>query len=392
MIGRQVVVLGHVLRAKIFVRRRVVRFKRVDHAALHRGHDLPARQLCDRHAQLGHQISSQTHGAVFEALQIVDRIHFFLEPTKRLREHREAHVTDNVEAHDVLRQLVVKLLTTALIEPRQHGGSGAAEDGASAKERRGFVFAVPIDGHRVGRVNQTVVDGIKHLKRSNNSAGRQHVDLEASSRHLLHPCRVVPRKVLPDVGVIPRRLHLDDDRRLRQHSRCGQHAPGSRPPSKCRLRQKRTSVELFSVSHVSSSQSDRPFAYFKIRFWSGDPRSETNRMISFGKICPYGTLQVQYSCAVFGLSDGSISAQSARFTVVLGDRDDRHTSGRRDLASAICPPLNYALAEKRWMETRVAIVTQIHLGPWCEHLSAPCKVGNARTSPIRPNTNVNARR
>ena len=177
MIGRQVIVFGNVLRPKTAVRRWVVEFERVDHATLHCGHNFAARQLCHRHAHFLHQISGKTHGAVFEPLQIGHSVHFAFEPAKGLCEHWETHVTHNVHAQNILLQFAIKLCAAACIEPRQHRGGRAAKDRARAEQGRRFVFAIPIDRHRMGRVQNTVIDRVQHLERPNNGACGQQIDL-----------------------------------------------------------------------------------------------------------------------------------------------------------------------------------------------------------------------
>ena len=71
MVGAHHVVLGHVLGAEAAVRGRVVELEGVDHAALHGGQDLAARQLRHRRAHRLHDVGGEADRAVLQALQIV---------------------------------------------------------------------------------------------------------------------------------------------------------------------------------------------------------------------------------------------------------------------------------------------------------------------------------
>ncbi len=249
VVGRQVVVLGHVLRAEAAVRGRVVELERVDDAALHRRHDLAAGKLGDRHAHLLEKVGGKAHGAVLEALQVGDGVHLVLEPAEGLGRHREADEAVDVEAQDVLGQLAVELLAAALVEPAEHRGGVAAEDRAGAEERGGLVLAVPVDRHRVRRVEHAVVHGVHHLEGADDRAGRQQVDVEAAARHLLDTRGVLAGEVHPDVGGRPRRLHLHDERRLREHRRCGKHASRSGATGERSLPKERAAIEIGCLGH-----------------------------------------------------------------------------------------------------------------------------------------------
>ena len=136
---------------------------------------------------------------IFEALDVVGGFDFILEPSKRLGEHREAQEADHIQAQNVLGQFAVELGAAAGVEPGQHGGGRTAKNRTGTEQRRGLGFAVPVNRHRMGRIEYAVVTGIEDLKRADHRAGRKQVNFQPVARHLLDSVFVLACEVHPDV-------------------------------------------------------------------------------------------------------------------------------------------------------------------------------------------------
>ncbi len=96
MIALQHADLGDVGEAERPVRRGVVELRRVEQAAVDRGHDFAARERIHCGAHGSKQIDRDADGAVLQTLEVVDALHRLLEPAERLRVERRIG-----ERHDV---------------------------------------------------------------------------------------------------------------------------------------------------------------------------------------------------------------------------------------------------------------------------------------------------
>jgi hypothetical protein len=128
-------------------------------------------------AEILHEIGRKTNRAVLEALKLSRLGNRILEPAERLRRHREAIEPDDVEPHNVLRQLTVEVLAAALVKPGEHRGGAAAKHRSGAEKRCSLVLAVPVDGHSMRRVDDAIIDAVQHLERADHGTGGEQLEL-----------------------------------------------------------------------------------------------------------------------------------------------------------------------------------------------------------------------
>src|SRR5690606_8813831 len=101
--------------------------------------------------------------------------------------HRHAEEADDVEAEDLLDQLVIQLLAATVVHPGEELRAVTAEHRAGAEQRSCPMLSVPVRGNRMGTIQDAVMDRILNLERLDDRTCRQEVDLEAAARHLGDP-------------------------------------------------------------------------------------------------------------------------------------------------------------------------------------------------------------
>ena len=191
--------LRDVLKPERRIRRRIVEFCGVEHAAVHRRHDIGAAH--DRHcrAQLVHQVGGEADRAVLELLELRDVGDRLLEPAQRLRGHRPSQPADDVHLQDVVQELVVELLPFAVVEPAEKVVGDPAERGRRAEQRERLVLAVPVGAYAVSAVEHPGADRVLHAEGADHRAGWKNVELESIAGHLVHTPRVVLGVFVEDV-------------------------------------------------------------------------------------------------------------------------------------------------------------------------------------------------
>ena len=206
--GRGVVVVSHLMQTKgqIIVGPHPV--GGIEHAGLQGGEDLATRNGQGGHADPGHRLAGEPWQTQLEALHILERVDFLLEPAS----HLGAGVTHRERLEVVVGvELVPQLLAAAVVQPGVGLGGGHAE-GHGGKELRSRDLAPPVVGSGVAHLGGSLGHGVKDLHRRYHLAGTMDPDLHASAGHPLDAlCQIVGsgaegRKVLG-----PGRHHVPGD-------------------------------------------------------------------------------------------------------------------------------------------------------------------------------------
>ena len=184
VIGLQHANLGDVREAQCTVGRRIVEFRRIQQAAIHRRNDLAARQRIHGCAHLLEHVDRNADGAIFQAFQIVELGDRILEPAQRLARHRAVDEGLHIGANGGV-ELGQKFLAAAVLVPGQQHIGVHREARAGAPKRQRILLPVMIGEHAMARVQRAGRDSVEQTESRNDRAGGQHVDAEVAARHVI---------------------------------------------------------------------------------------------------------------------------------------------------------------------------------------------------------------
>ena len=278
---------------------RVVEFRAVEQAAVHRRDDVGRTHDGDGGAQFLVHVGGEAVGAVFEVLHVVGGLDLLLEPAERLGRHRSHQEADEVELEDVLDQFVVERLTAAVANPAQHLVGVPAERRRGGEQGEGLVLAVPVAGDFMAAVERSGDDRVLKLQRADDGAGGQQVQLQTAARKAIDDVDIVLGEFMEDVARRPRALkphgdglgagdigHRKSGRRRTGRGRHGacQKARGAKPKAI------HVSVVDFSIIGVVSNRRDCVVCPFLRSLCSSSQRA---------------FLRVMFAVPCYGLGDTS---------------------------------------------------------------------------------------
>ncbi len=208
MVGTHVVIFGDVLSTEAAVRGRVVELECLDDAALHGRQDFRPRKLGNARAHGLEHVRGETDRAIFHAFEVFRPLELLLEPAQRLRRHGEGKESNDVEPEDLLHQLIVKCLTTAVVDPSEQLTAVEPVGRAGAEQRSRAMLAVPIGRDRMRAVEYAGMDAVLHRERLHHGAGVEVVDLQPGAGHVVDFGHVILGEIVENVLRTPGPLHL----------------------------------------------------------------------------------------------------------------------------------------------------------------------------------------
>ena len=177
MPARVIVVLGHFMQAEAHVVERPHPFGGIHAAGLHGGIDFTAGQHDRRPAGPSKHFSAQAGNAHLQALEVLRRVDFPVEPAA----HLGAGVAAGEHHHsERLVEFPPQFQAAAEMQPggrlrRRHA------EGNGAEELRRFHLRLPIVGNAVSHFGGARGDGVEHLERRHQFAGRIDMHLDPAS-------------------------------------------------------------------------------------------------------------------------------------------------------------------------------------------------------------------
>ena len=143
--------------------------------------DLTARKRNRRSAQLGHDVAAEARDTHLQALEVVGRVDFLVEPA--------AHLDTGVTAHEALEvelgsEFVPELLAAAEADPGVHLGVGQPErHGGEVRPARVLAFPVILCG--VVALGIARGDFVEGVERADALTGGEVLDLDAALGHFV---------------------------------------------------------------------------------------------------------------------------------------------------------------------------------------------------------------
>ncbi len=136
--------------------------------------DFAARQSHRRRAQPPHHLAAQPGHADLEALEVLQRLDFAVEPA--------AHLDAGIVAAEGLdlefrRQFVPQLLSAAIVEPGVHLG-GIEAEGHGGEEVEALGLALPVIFRTVIHIGGAGGDGVEGFEGGHQLSSRVHLDVE----------------------------------------------------------------------------------------------------------------------------------------------------------------------------------------------------------------------
>ena len=131
----------------------------------------------------------------FRPLQLCGIGDFLLEPAERLGWHRAGKEAHQVEAEDLLHQLVIEGLAAAVLHPAEHLIGAPAPGRRRSEQRIGLVLAVPVGAHAMAAIERAGNHRVLHFERLGDGACRQQVELEPPAGHIVDAGDEVARRI-----------------------------------------------------------------------------------------------------------------------------------------------------------------------------------------------------
>jgi hypothetical protein len=138
------------------------------------------------------------------------------------------------------------------VDPAEAFVGVETEHRAGSKEGGSLVLAVPVDRHRVRRIDLAAMHAVEHLKRMHDRATDEIIDLQAAASHLVDALDVVLSHLVEDVLGTPRALHLDGRGLRAAYLRHGHRADGCGASGKCTCFQESAAADRIGLSHSTS--------------------------------------------------------------------------------------------------------------------------------------------
>ena len=200
-----VVVLGDLIEAEVDVHVGHRELGGVDHAALERRVDVGAGEQLGRHPHLLHDLGAEAEEAHLQALELVERLHRFLEPARGLG-------TDHVAVERVQIapgvDLVLQVLAAAIDHPGEIFAEARPERHRGEKGKRRMLAGVIAGGGEAG-FDRTLGRGIEALQRRHQRAGLEELEREVAARDPLdHRLQPLGRRAEMRQVARERALHL----------------------------------------------------------------------------------------------------------------------------------------------------------------------------------------
>jgi hypothetical protein len=175
--AREVVVLGDLVEAQLFVVVGADPFGGVDGALLQRRIDVRARDLLRDHAQGGEHRAAETGDAHLDALDVLQRLDLLAEPAAHLHAGVAAGEGDDVV---VAVELVEQLLAIAVVDPGVEL-AGIHAEGNRGADAEGLVLADIVVGAGVAGFDGAVLHHVQCLAARGDFATGKNLDLELAA-------------------------------------------------------------------------------------------------------------------------------------------------------------------------------------------------------------------
>ena len=198
----QVIVLPHLVQSQPDVLAGIDPLAGVDDAPLRRRDDLAPGQGHHRDAHAGEQLAGQARRrAVLEFLEIREAVDRFLEPPEGLTARHQIDEGDHVGLQVVIDEILVQLVSAALVEPGEVGELVHAADGRLVGEQVG---GRPLAREEMGpgepALDDALVDGVHDFEEPDHRTDRKHLGLQPPAGHGVDPLAEVFNNVHVHAG------------------------------------------------------------------------------------------------------------------------------------------------------------------------------------------------